>query len=121
MWSDVIPSLIPLSWLQLSAIVFIFHYYRQDFCALAWGEDGIIVTGGYDDIGQQTRTELYNVTSGTWSMLARMPEGRGVHSCGYYNGGIVVAGGWQASPDGQDISNSVAWSDILDILVLIFF
>jgi len=85
--------------------------YRQDFCALAWGDDGILVTGGYDDVGQQTRVELYNVTAGTWRMLARMPEGKGLHACGYYQGGVVVAGGWTASEDGEDISQSVAWYD----------
>jgi len=85
--------------------------YRQDFCALAWGEDGILVTGGYDDVGQETRTELFNVTSGTWKMLARMPEGRGLHACSYYNGGVIVSGGWVTSDDGQDISMSVLWYD----------
>ena len=67
------------------------------------------MTGGYDDVGLQTRTELYNVTSGTWRMLARMPEGKGLHACGYFQGGVVVAGGWTASEDGEDISRSVAW------------
>ena len=40
---------------------------REDFCAVAWGEDGILLLGGYDDLGYQTRTELYNVTSRSWT------------------------------------------------------
>ena len=28
---------------------------REDFCTVAWGEDEILVIGGYDDIGRQTR------------------------------------------------------------------
>ena len=42
-------------------------YSREDFCAVAWGEDGILLLGGYDDLGYQTRTELYNVTSRSWT------------------------------------------------------
>ena len=30
--------------------------YRQDFCALAWGEEQIAVLGGYDDLGGQMGT-----------------------------------------------------------------
>jgi len=88
--------------------------FREDFCALAWGEDGILLTGGYDDVGSQRRTELFNVTSGTWQMLANMPgQGRGVHSCSHWMGGVVVAGGWTLAEDeiSYDISNNVNWYD----------
>ena len=57
-------------------------HFRQDFCVQPLGEDGILMTGGYDDLGHQTRTDLYNVTSGQWHVMRRMPRGRGVHACG---------------------------------------
>ena len=85
---------------------------REDFCALSWGDDSILLIGGYDDMGSQRRTELYNVTSGTWKMLANMPgQGRGVHSCSHWMGGVVVAGGWTLAEDeiSYDISNNVNW------------
>ena len=55
-----------------------------------------IVMIRYDDIGGQTRTELYNLTTMTWSRLQDMEIGRGQHACAHYNEGVVVAGGWRS-------------------------
>jgi len=89
--------------------------YRQDFCTLAFEEDGILVMGGYDDIGGQTRTELYNLTTMTWSRLQDMEIGRGQHACAHYNEGVVVAGGWTFNNDpdfpGQEVTRTSAWYD----------
>jgi len=87
--------------------------YRQDFCALGWGDDGILVIGGYDDMGGETKTELYNVTSNTWTMLQELDIGRGMHACSHYEGGVVVAGGWTDNNDpdwpGQEVTRTSAW------------
>ena len=63
-------------------------------------------------MGSQRRTELFNVTAGTWHMLANMPgQGRGLHACAHWMGGVVVAGGWTLAEDeiSYDISNNVNW------------
>ena len=71
-----------------------------------------MVVGGYDDGGGQRRMELFNVTSRKWSQLAAMPTGRGLHSCGLYQGGLVAAGGWTEAEDGwNEISHSAVWWD----------
>jgi len=89
--------------------------YRQDFCTLPWGEDGILVVGGYDDFGGKTRTELYNVTSSSWRQLAQLNIGRGMHACAAYNGGVLVAGGWADNNDpdfpGQEVTRTTEWYD----------
>ena len=127
--SDVRPDLEAKNPHPSSSLSLISSSLREDFCALAWGEDGILVTGGYDDVGSQRRTEVFNVTSGTWRQLAMMPDqvmivmmmmmmmimmpdqGRGLHSCAHWEGGAVVAGGWTLAEDeiSYDISNDVLW------------
>ena len=71
-----------------------------------------MVIGGYDDGGGQRRMELFNVTSRKWSQLEPMPMGRGLHSCGLYQGGVVAAGGWTETEDGwNEISHKTVWYD----------
>ena len=71
-----------------------------------------MVIGGYDDGGGQSRMELFNVTSRKWSQLEPMPIGRGLHSCGLYQGGVVAAGGWTEAEDGwNEISHTAVWYD----------
>jgi len=74
--------------------------YRQDFCVVNWGEDGIAVIGGYDDAGSQTKTELYNTTTKSWSQKSLLNIGRGQHACSWHNGLIYAAGGWVTDADG---------------------
>ena len=110
--SDVRPDLEANNPHPSSSLSLISSSLRENFCALALGEDGILVTGGYDDVGSQRRTEVFNVTSGTWRQLAMMPDqGRGLHSCAHWEGGAVVAGGWTLAEDeiSYDISNDVLW------------
>jgi len=86
--------------------------FRSDFCALPWQEDGILLIGGYDNGGGQRRTELFNVTTMKWSQLDPMPIGRGLHSCGLYQGGMIAAGGWTETQDGwNEISHTAVWYD----------
>jgi len=89
--------------------------YRQDFCTLAWGDDGILTIGGYDDFGEESRTELYNTTTNTWTLLHKMDIGRGMHACAHYQGGVAVAGGWTFNNDpdfpGQEVTRTSAWYD----------
>ena len=37
-----------------------------------------------------TRTEVFNVTSGSWRQLATLNVGRGMHACALYNGILVI-------------------------------
>lgn len=87
--------------------------YRQDFCSLAWGEDGILVIGGYDDVGGQTRTELYNTSTNSWTRLQDMDTGRGQHACAHYEGGVAIGGGWTFNNDpdwpAQEVTRTSAW------------
>lgn len=89
--------------------------YRQDFCALAWGDDGVLLTGGYDDLGGESRTELYNISTNSWTLLQDMDIGRGMHSCAHYMGGVAVGGGWTFNNDpldpGQEVARSASWYD----------
>jgi len=89
--------------------------FREDFCTVAWGDDEILVIGGYDDIGRQTRTEVFNVTSGSWRQLAVLNVGRGMHACAKYNGGVMIAGGWTNNNDpdfpGQEVTRTTEWYD----------
>jgi len=85
--------------------------YRLHFCALPWDQDGIVVIGGFDDENHEARTELYNVTTKSWSMLANLNIERGLHACAWHQGKIIAAGGWVNDNDpflpGQESSASV--------------
>jgi len=89
--------------------------FREDFCTIPWGEEEILLIGGYDDIGMKKRTEAFNVTSGSWRQLATLNVGRGMHACAPYNGGIMVAGGWTDNHDpdfpGQEVTRTTEWYD----------
>ena len=80
---------------------------------MKWGNDGILLTGGYDDLGGETRTELFNTTTKMWTRLADMPLGRGMHACSLYQDGVVVAGGWTFNNDpdfpGQEVTTTSQW------------
>ena len=41
-------------------------------------------------IMMRTRTEVFNVTSGSWRQLATLNVGRGMHACALYNGILVI-------------------------------
>jgi len=92
--------------------------YRQEFCALAWGDDGILLTGGYDDFGEETRTELYTISTNSWVLLKHMDIGRGMHACAHYKGGVAVAGGWSTDHDptspSEALTKTSAWYDAVD-------
>jgi len=87
--------------------------FRTDFCSMPWGEDGLLLVGGYDDIGMQRQVNLLNVTSGHWSRLEYLNTGRGFHGCSEYLGGIMVAGGWTDNNDpqwpGQEVTRTSEW------------
>ena len=79
------------------------------------------------------RTEVFNVTSGSWRQLATLNVGRGMHACALYNGetmmmimtaitmimimimtgGVMVAGGWTDNNDpdfpGQEVTRTSEW------------
>jgi len=82
---------------------------RMDFCALHWGEEDILVVGGYDDQDIKTRVEVFSTSTKTWSQLAPLNIGRGMHACAHYNGGVAVAGGWVAIP--SHAAKSSEWYD----------
>ena len=47
----------------VSSLLLLFQatfFAREDFCTVPWGEDEILVIGGYDDIGRQTRQKISN-------------------------------------------------------------
>lgn len=89
--------------------------FRTDFCTLPWGEDGILLIGGYDDIGNQKGVDLFNITTKAWRKLGYLNIGRGEHGCAEYLGGVVVAGGWTANNDpnwpGQVVTKTSEWYD----------
>lgn len=74
--------------------------FREDFCAVPFGDDGIMVIGGYDDLGGQQHVELFNITTNTWTALQNLNTPRGLLSCTNYRDGVVAAGGW--TPNNKD-------------------
>ena len=61
---------------------------RLDFCAVPWGRDGLLLVGGYDDMGGQQHVELLNTTTMEWSRMAGLNTPRGLHACTLYKAGL---------------------------------
>jgi len=85
-------------WEQFSEI----QGFREDFCALPWGNDAIALIGGYDSAGSQRRCEVFNTTDLSWKVLTPLNLGRGQHACTWFKGSIVAAGGWAVNEDNPD-------------------
>merc|ERR1711915_621442 len=91
--------------------------YRMDFCSIQWGEDGIVMIGGFDDLSSQRQVDLFNITTGSWNKLGMLNTGRDFSGCTEYNGGIMVGGGWVYNDDPQwpcpcqEVSRTTEWYD----------
>jgi hypothetical protein len=73
---------------------------RIDSCVVPWGEDGLMMIGGYDDMGGEQHVEILDLNTMTWSKAANINTPRGLHACAVFNGGVIAAGGW--TPDYTD-------------------
>merc|ERR550532_166639 len=48
--------------------------FREDFCTVPWGEDEILVIGGYDDIGRQTRQNCFQIIATKFQIMAKFSQ-----------------------------------------------
>jgi len=61
--------------------------------------NGIMYVAGGFNTTEQTSLQAFDISAGTWSLLATMPGGRYQGSgTGVINGELYVAGGWTTSP-----------------------
>ncbi|CAF3399284.1 unnamed protein product, partial [Rotaria sp. Silwood2] len=67
---------------------------RSDHTASVLRNGKVLVTGGYDGISYLNSVELYDPSTGTWTMTGYMNHSRAVHTASVLlDGKVLVTGG----------------------------